>query len=123
LAVSDSQEPSNDVDTTMEGTDSKVSSMTAKVGDVTQRLKPAASAAESVVVQGLHAAEAVAGHTVHLSARGLNRVDAYLKDRQQQRSQVKPETEALPEASSTADADGSPAVSSAIDQAADQIEG
>jgi hypothetical protein len=110
LAVSDSLEPSNDVVTAVEETDSKPSSVNAKVGDVTRRLKPAASAAESVVAQTASAAETVAYHTVHLSARGLNRIDAYLMDRQEQRRQAKQEADALPP------------TASAIDQATDQIQ-
>jgi hypothetical protein len=103
LAVSAAQEPTNDVDTTAEGTDSKLSSVTGKVGDVTQRLKPAASAAETVVAKTATAAETVAFHTVHQSARGINRVDAYLSDRRERRQNAA-EPDALPETSVTNDA-------------------
>jgi hypothetical protein len=121
LAVSDSQEPTKDIDTAAEETDSKLSGVTAKVGDVTQRLKPAASAAESVVVKTVNAAETVAFHTVHQSARGLSRVDAYLSDRRERRRDG-PQPTAVPETSATTDAQAAATSPPVLDQGSESVQ-
>jgi hypothetical protein len=95
--VSTSQDPSLDDVVVNDEADDKLSTVSARVGDVTRRLKPVA---ESVAVQTVHAAEAIAGHAVHLSAAGLNRVDAYLIERRDRRQNSAADN-ALPETVAT----------------------
>lgn len=79
-----SRDSSHDVDAAAESTGEGIlDTAGARLSDASRRVKPLASTAESIVVQAAHTAEVVVAYAVHLSARGLNRVDAYLADRRE----------------------------------------